>query len=161
MTSTLKLLAMAAAGTTLALAASTGAFATAPSGETPTPLARGQLLAPANINRHVTGGSVRIKTAGALDAMMLQITLAPGGTGGWHSHAGTLITIVKQGTLTMIDAHCKRHDVPAGQAIVNPGSKQKDENLGATPVVFVVTFLLPHGAASPRVDQPAPAGCSA
>ncbi len=163
MTRSRKQLALASAGTTLALAATGGgiALATAPSGETATPLARGAIVMPANVNRKVTGGHIRIKTDGALDALMLQITLAPGGNGGWHSHAGTLITIVKQGTLTAIDANCKRHDVTAGHAMIRAGSDiGKDENLGTTPVVLDVTFLIPHGAMSPRIDQPAPAGCA-
>ena len=155
-------LAIAGAGTTLALTAATVALATAPSGETPTPLARGQLLAPANVNRTVAGGRVRIKTQGALDALMLQITIAPGGTGGWHSHAGPAITIVKQGTLTIVDAKCNTHQIPAGHAAINPGSTPgEDENRGTTPVTIDVTFLIPHGVTSPRIDQPAPAGCTA
>jgi len=157
-----KLLALTSAGTTLALATATVALATAPSGETPTPLARGALAAPANVDVKVTGGSVRIKTVGALDALVLEITLAPGGTGGWHSHAGPLISIVKHGTLTMLDAKCTPHVIPAGHAMIIPGgSTEKDENKGTTPVVFDVTFLIPHAVASPRIDQPAPAGCTA
>jgi quercetin dioxygenase-like cupin family protein len=155
-----KAIVLASAGTTVALAAGV-ALATPPSGETPTPLARGALIAPANVNAKVTGGRVRIKTHGALDALMLQITLAPGGSGGWHSHAGPLITIVKQGTLTILDAKCKTHQISAGQAAISPGSTDKDVNQGTTPVTFDVTFLIPHGVASPRIDQPAPAGCTA
>src|SRR5206468_5418044 len=138
------------------LAASLGALttgtalATAPSGETPAPLARGALVNPASVNVKVAGGRVKLQTEGALDAMMLNITLAPGGNGGWHKHAGPLITVVKQGTLTIFDAKCKRHDIPAGHAVISPGSTDKDENLGATPVAFDVTFLIPHGATSPR-----------
>jgi quercetin dioxygenase-like cupin family protein len=145
----------------VALTAGT-ALATAPSGETPTPLARGALIAPGNVNVKVTGGRVKIQTEGALDALVLEITLAPGGTGGWHTHAGPLITIVKHGTLTIIDAKCKRHDIPAGDAVISPGSTaDKTENKGTTPVTWDVTFLLPHGAAAPPIDQPAPAGCNA
>lgn len=145
----------------LALTAGT-ALATVPSGETPMPLARGALIAPGNVNVKVTGGSVRIKTQGALDALVLQITLAPGGTGGWHTHAGPLISIVKQGTLTIIDAKCKRHDIPAGHAVISPGSTaDKTENKGTTPVTWDVTFLIPHGVTSPPIDKPAPAGCNA
>jgi quercetin dioxygenase-like cupin family protein len=144
----------------IALSAGT-ALATAPSGETVTPLARGALVKPANLNVKVTGGRVKIQTKGALDALMLDVTLAPGGTGGWHKHAGPLISVVKQGTLTIFDTNCKRHDIPAGSAMISSGSTDKDENLGATPVVFDVTFLIPHGVASPRIDQPAPAGCNA
>jgi quercetin dioxygenase-like cupin family protein len=155
-------LALAGAGTTLALVAAGVALATPPSGETPTPLARGALIAPANVNVKVTGGRVGIKTQGALDALMLSITLAAGGNGGWHSHAGPAITIVKQGTVTIIDAKCRRHDVSAGHAVISPGSSpSENENKGTTPVMVDVTFLLPHGATSPRIDQPAPAGCTA
>ena len=151
-----------AAGASLAMIAGGTALATPPSGETPTPIARGALIAPANVNANVTGGRVMIKTQGALDAFMLSITLAPGGTGGWHKHAGPLIQIVKQGTLTIFDANCKRHDITAGHGFISPGSSpDKDENKGKTPVTFDVTFLLPHAVGSPRIDQPAPAGCKA
>jgi quercetin dioxygenase-like cupin family protein len=145
----------------LALSAGT-ALATAPSGETVTPLARGALVKPANANVKVAGGRVKVQTKGALDVLMLQLTLAPGGSGGWHKHAGPAFTVVKQGTLTIFDAKCKRHDIPAGGAFFNPGTTpHEDENKGTTPVVFNVTFLIPHGAASPRIDQPAPPGCNA
>jgi quercetin dioxygenase-like cupin family protein len=161
-TTSRKPIALAGAGTIIALAAATVALATPPSGETPTPLARGALIAPANVNLKVSGGRVRINTLGALDALMLNITLAPGGNGGWHSHAGPAITIVKQGTVTIIDAKCKRHDVPEGHAMISPGSSPtENENKGTTPVVVDVTFLLPHAVSSPRVDAPAPAGCAA
>jgi hypothetical protein len=161
-TTSLKPLALTGAGTTLALTLATVALATAPNGETHTPIARGQLLAPANVNRQVTGGHVRIKTEGALDVLILHTELAPGGTGGWHTHAGPMIAIVKQGTLTIIDAKCKRHDITAGHAMISTGSDPgKNENRGTTPVVVDVTFLIPHGATSPRIDAPAPAGCTA
>jgi len=156
-----KALALAIAGTTVALAAGV-ALATPPSGETPTPLARGALIGPSNVNVKVTGGSVGITTQGALDALMLNITLAPGGTGGWHSHAGPHITVVKQGTLTIFDAQCKLHQLSAGHAVISSGdSPEKDENKGTTPVTFDVTFLIPHGVKSPRIDQAPPAGCKA
>src|SRR5207302_10852779 len=134
---------------------------TPPTGETPTPITRGALSEAANFTRKVTGGRVKVHTKGALDALMLNITLAPSGNGGWHSHAGPAITIVKQGTVTIINAKCKRHDVTAGHAVISPGSSPtENENKGTTPVVVDVTFLLPHAAMSPRIDQPAPAGCT-
>jgi quercetin dioxygenase-like cupin family protein len=154
--------ALAGVATTLALVGATVAVATPPSGDTVTPLARGPLVMPAQINEKVTGGRVKIQTQGALDALTAQQTLAPGGTGGWHEHAGPHITIVTQGTLTIIDAKCRRHDLPPGHAIIAPGaSVDKPENRGSTPVVFYVTFLVPHAVMSPRIDAPAPAGCGA
>jgi quercetin dioxygenase-like cupin family protein len=136
-------------------------LATMPSGEVATPLARGALVAPADFMVKVGDGRVKVQTKGALDALMLEITLAPGGTGGWHSHAGPLITVVRQGTLTIVDSTCQRHDVPSGTAMISPGSSSdEDENLGANPVVIDVTFLIPHDVSSPRIDEPAPAGCN-
>src|SRR5213593_1573680 len=90
------------------------ALATAPSGETPAPLARGALVNPASVNGKVAGGRGKLQTEGALDALMVNITLAPGGNGGWHTHAGPHITVVKQGTLTIFDAQCERHQLSAG-----------------------------------------------
>ena len=157
---TRKLIALTSASL-VALTAGT-ALATAPSGETPAPLARGALVNPASVNVKVAGGRVKLQTEGALDALMVNITLAPGGNGGWHTHAGPHITVVKQGTLTIFDAQCKRHQLSAGHAAISSGSTpEKTENKGTTPVVFDVTFLLPHGATSPRIDQPAPTGCNA
>ena len=161
-TASRKRIALAGAAATLTLAGTTVALATPPSGENLTPLARGQLVTPAKINAKVGSGRVKIQTQGALDALIAQDTLAPGGTGGWHKHAGPHITIVTQGTLTIIDAKCKRHDLPTGHAIIDSGgSVDKPENRGSTPVVFYVTFLVPHNVTSPRIDEPAPARCTA
>ncbi len=155
--------ALASAVTILALAGATAALATAPQGrEVATPLARGPLVQPARINDAVGNGHVSIQTEGALDALTLKNTLAPGAASGWHKHAGPHVTIVTQGTLTIIDATCKRHDLPAGHASIGSAeSVDKAENLGSRPVVFYVTFLLPHAIKSPRIDEPAPAGCKA
>lgn len=155
-------LALAGVASTLVLAGATVALATPPSGETITPLARGPLVTPANLNVKVAGGRVRIKTEGAIDALTAQPTLAPGGTGGWHKDAGPLIVIVRQGTLTIIDAKCRRHDLLAGQANIDPGgSVHKTENRGSIPVVYYVTLLVPHRVTSPDINARAPAGCTA
>lgn len=153
-------IALAAAGL-LALTAGGIALATPPSGEKPTPIAGGKLITPANVSRIVTGGQVSIKARGALDALMLSVTMQPGGTGGWHKHAGPLISVVRQGTLTIVDASCKRHTLKAGNAFISSGAAaDKDENLSSKPVAFDVTFLVPRGTVSPRIDEPAPPGCT-
>jgi quercetin dioxygenase-like cupin family protein len=41
-----------------------------------------------------------IRTRGASDLYVLQNTIAPGGTFGWHSHPGPSLVIVKSGTAT-------------------------------------------------------------
>jgi quercetin dioxygenase-like cupin family protein len=153
--------ALAAVGVVGAITA-TVALATGPIGETPRFLGHGRLVAAANVDRKVTGGRVSIKTQGALDATMVGITIAPGGTGGWHKHAGPVIATVVQGTLTIIDRKCKLRKLTAGKAVISPGSStEKDENRGSTPLVFYVTLLLPHGVFGAEIPEPAPAGCHA
>ena len=150
--------------TGLALAAASGGVALATSnGIVTTPLARGKLVMPViNVDRQVAGGRVKIQTQGALDVLMLNGTLAPGASSGWDKLAGPVIVVVKQGTLTLIDAKCIRHDLPAGGANIAPGTTPRNlENRGTTTVSFNVTFLIPHGVTKPDIDTSAPAGCTA
>ncbi len=161
-TTTRKPIALAAGGTTLALAAAaTAAMATAPAGLVTTPLARGKLVKPINANIKVAGGQVNIQTKGALDVLMLHVTLAPGATSGWDKLAGPVLSVVKQGTLTVVDGKCMRHDIPAGGANFAPGTLRELENRGTTTVDLNVTFLIPHGVKKPDIDARAPAGCTA
>jgi quercetin dioxygenase-like cupin family protein len=156
------LVVLSSALVTLVLAGAPAARATPPQGQVVTVLGRGSLTETANINEKVGGGRVKLQTRGSLDAITQQLTLTPGGTSGWHKHTGPHITIVTQGTLTVIDAKCKSQVLTVGQSTVDSGTEiDKPENLGSTPVVMYITFLVPHGNLIPRVDEPAPKGCTA
>jgi quercetin dioxygenase-like cupin family protein len=72
----------------------TAAQATPTSGVTGTVLARG------TITDHV-----QLKTAGETEFVVRQITIQSGGSTGWHHHPGTLLAVVKKGTLTRTDAN--------------------------------------------------------
>jgi hypothetical protein len=149
-----------AAGTALGLAGGT-ALATPGTGIQQMPLATGTLTGSINSTVKVTGGRVGLKTKGNLDVFVVQITIPPGGNSGWHSHAGPVFMVVKQGALTTIEAKgCKEQTLQAGQAIYDTkfAGNGIDVNRGTEPVVVVATFVQPHGA-SPRVDQPAAAAC--
>ena len=138
------------------------AFATPPTGGvTTTILANGTLTHAINATTKVTGGNVTVRTKGALDVDVVEITLAPGATTGWHSHSGPHFEVVKQGTLTEISAKgCKSETLQAGQSTwdSSPGDVVIGVNHGTEPVTFVTTFVAPKGSV-PRVDQPAPANC--
>ncbi|TMK27509.1 MAG: hypothetical protein E6G64_12365 [Actinobacteria bacterium] len=59
----------------------------------------------------------RINTKRLSDLHVLQNTIAPGGTFGWHSHPGPSLVIVKSGTATFYkgdDPTCTPNVVPAG-----------------------------------------------
>ena len=65
----------------------------------------------------------RIDTKGASDVYVLQNTIAPGGTFGWHSHPGPSLVIVKAGTATFYhgDPGCPKVVVQTGEGFVDGG----------------------------------------
>jgi quercetin dioxygenase-like cupin family protein len=104
----------------------------------------------------------RINTKGVSDLHVLQNTIAPGGTFGWHSHPGPSLVIIKSGTATFYlgdDPTCAPHIVPAGSGFVDNGSDvHVVRNEGSVDLVTVVVSFVPAGFAR-RIDQPAPDNC--
>ncbi len=104
----------------------------------------------------------RINTKGLSDLHVLQNTIAPGGTFGWHSHPGPSLVIVKSGTATFYmgdDPTCTPHVVQAGSGFVDNGhDTHVVRNEGSVNLVTVVVSLVPAGFAR-RIDEPAPGNC--
>ena len=104
----------------------------------------------------------RINTKGASDLYVIQNTIKPGGTFGWHSHPGPSLVIVKSGTATFYmadDPTCSPHVVTAGQGFVDNGHDiHVLRNEGDVDLVTVVASLVPAGFAR-RIDEPASANC--
>ena len=104
----------------------------------------------------------RLNTKGASDLYVLQNTITPGGTFGWHSHPGPSLVIVKSGTATFYlggDPSCTPHVVPAGSGFVDDGGDvHVVRNEGSVDLVTVVVSLVPAGFAR-RIDQPSPGNC--
>jgi len=77
-----------------------------------------------------------------------EVTIAPGGSTGWHYHPGAVVAVVKSGTLTRTLHDCSTEVTSAGTAIVEPAGRahsHNGRNLGTEPVVLVATYLLPAG----------------
>ncbi|MER5896063.1 cupin domain-containing protein [Streptomyces sp. NPDC001876] len=95
-------------------------------------------------------GKLKVKTPkGRTDVTVRTITIAPGGSTGWHTHPGQLIAVVQSGTLTRTLDDCSVEVTPAGTAFIEPsGTKHRHigRNLGTEPVVLWVTYLLPEGS---------------
>ncbi|MGX1849445.1 cupin domain-containing protein [Streptomyces sp. NBC_01456] len=110
----------------------------------------------------VTGTTISQTTVGGTDYILRKVTIPPGQSTGWHYHDGTLYGSVEQGTLSHFDATCKSDGVyQAGDSLTEPsGSKNVHigRNLGTTPMVLEVLYVLPHGAPLSE-DAPNP-GCS-
>jgi quercetin dioxygenase-like cupin family protein len=127
--------------------------ATPGSGVTLVTLADGRL--PATV-RVIVGANNDNKVA---RIQQYKITLAPGGTTGWHQHGGPHLIVVASGTLTYYkgdDPTCTGVQYPAGTSILDPGyTTPLARNEGTVDVVNYVTQLLPDPGIF-RIDIPAP-----
>jgi quercetin dioxygenase-like cupin family protein len=131
----------AAAGVTLAAAVPVPAHATPPAG-----------VSTVVLSERVVNGT---------DYIVGEITIAPQGSTGWHTHRGLVYGIVRSGTLTHYGADCRQDGLyTAGDPITDPTGADHvhlGRNLGEVPVVLDVTYVDPAGA--PTSDGAANPGC--
>ena len=136
-------------------------LATAPSGVTSTPIAKGQF---GEIDAKTLSSSwqARIDTKGESDLYVLENRIVPGGSFGWHSHPGPSLVIIKTGALTVYygdDPDCTPHVFAQGSGFVdNGGDVHLVRNETASDTVVIVTSLVPRGA-DRRIDEPSPGSC--
>jgi quercetin dioxygenase-like cupin family protein len=129
------------------------AFATPPSGLTR------EILAQSTISQHAT-----IVVKPATDVVVQHVTVAPGGSTGWHAHPGAAVILVKSGTFTLYhakDPTCTGHTYTAGMGFVE---RAGDVHIGrnestTTPVeIYATYFDVPVGG-SVVIDEPNPGTC--
>ena len=99
-----------------------------------------------------------------------QVTLAPGGSTGWHSKPGPAVVIVKWGSFTLYDGddrsctgttYSVTPEDPVGKAFVDEGTGHVHigRNEGATNTELYVTYFGVPAGAAPRIDAPSPGNC--
>ena len=154
------LLVLLAALTAVGIYAGT-VLATPPQGVTTITYGIGR-FAPIDTKAKTGAWKARIKTKGDSDVHVLQNTIVPGGTFGWHSHPGPSLVIVKSGTATFYmadDPTCTPHVVQAGGSFVDGGNDTHVvRNEGSVDLVTIVVSFVPAGAAR-RIDEPDPGNC--
>lgn len=95
------------------------------------------------------------------DYITKQITIAPGGSTGWHWHPGRVFGVIRAGTLTNDFSDCSIDGIyPTGAPISEesgPGNVHIGRNLGVDPVVMWVVYIDDAGAPL-SVNAPNP-GC--
>jgi quercetin dioxygenase-like cupin family protein len=101
-----------------------------------------------------------INTKGASHLYVIQNTVAPGGTFGWHSHTGPSLVIVTSGTATQYEGSDPTSTptyYTAGTTFVDSGeaSGHLVRNDGSVNLVVIVVRLVPEGAVQ-RIDLPNP-----
>ncbi|MFJ9366561.1 cupin [Nocardia sp. NPDC101769] len=100
-------------------------------------------------------------TIGGMDYILREITVAPGGSTGWHYHDGTLYALVRQGELSHYGSDCAVDQTGGpGTALVEragAGNVHLERNLGTEPQVLDVLYVLPAG--SPLSEDAPNPGC--
>lgn len=137
------------------------AWATPSTGISSVILARGT-IAPFHSQTH--SGDFAVTERASADVVMAQITVAVGGSTGWHIHHGPVFAYVKAGHLAVTRMHgahaCVTQTYGPGQAFVEyPDMIHIGRNAGTVPVVLIATYTnVPVGKA-PAMSVAAPAHC--
>ena len=134
-----------------------GASATPPLGFSATNIVGPALLDEIH-TKSETDDHIQIRSKGFTDVYVTEITIAPGGHGGWHSHPGPSIITVKSGTATFYD-DCDdftRWQYPVGTGFVEDADcVHLLANEGDVDLEVVVVQIVPLGAPR-RIDEPLP-----
>ena len=117
-------------------------------------------VASATPSRGVTAKDIAKWSVGDKDYAIREITVAAGGSTGWHHHDGTLYAVVKKGVLTRTMSDCTTNFVHhRGDTVIEePHHVHIGRNLGTEPMVLQVLYVNPAGTPLSR-DEPNP-GCS-
>lgn len=164
----LRLFGLVAAAALLMLTVAGTALGTPGSGVLAAPiLARGDFVERVDIRIKARSehGMVVSNAPNAGEVVVQEITIAPGGTTGWHSHPGPVVVVVKAGALTFVDEEhgvCTETTYSAGTAFVDQGQGHVHIafNRGTENLVLMATYFDVPVGGSPRIDAPvAPAAC--
>jgi quercetin dioxygenase-like cupin family protein len=135
------------------------AWATPSSGFTSVGLSGPTLFEEFSSKDETTDWGIKLQSRGQSDIYVTEITIIPGGHGGWHSHPGPSIISVKAGEATFYD-DCDGaetpHVYPAGTGFVeDAGCVHIVRNEGDVDLKIYVMQIVPRGAAR-RTDENAP-----
>jgi quercetin dioxygenase-like cupin family protein len=135
------------------------ALATPPSGFVTTLLARSKL---GQLHIHDRDDGITIKSKGDVDHVVLEVTIEPGGSSGWHHHPGPGLASIVTGALTVYDKHCNKTVYEAGEGFEDSHHGPilvRNETDAET--LSYVTYIVPTEtpAEGLRIDDPQPKGC--
>ena len=140
--------------------AATAVMASAPSGVTPTVLARGTYDEFKLRTDPQSPVEIKSKTKSAVDLVVRQHVYAIDSTTGWHTHPGPVFITVAEGELTYYlydDPTCTPHVLTAGQGILDDGSGHLVRNESGAPAKDVSVIFAPVGGSfRGELDAPAP-----
>jgi hypothetical protein len=134
-------------------------LASAPSGSTPTLLARGTFADFKVTGNPANGGYFKAEAKGPIDVVVRRHDYVAGGYTGWHAHPYPVLITVTSGTLTFYeydDPTCTPIVVTAGEGYVDSGRGHMGRNETGQPATDVSVILAPIGGAPFRTELTAP-----
>jgi quercetin dioxygenase-like cupin family protein len=99
--------------------------------------------------------TARLFTSGPSNFIVQDVSYAPNGHTGWHSHPGILLVSVIEGSIEWYDANCQRTVYNVGNSLTEGTATHYVRNVGSVNAHFMVTYILANGQPR-RIDQPAP-----
>ena len=129
---------------------------------------RGPIYRATIASHHFDSDDYKLFQKNSEDVVMFQVTIAPGGSSGWHSHPGPSYVLVTQGTASLYEAAdnptCEANNFATGEGFVElPGDVHDLRNNGTVPLITQVIFLnVPVGVPAPgafRIEAPVPGNC--
>jgi quercetin dioxygenase-like cupin family protein len=142
-------------------------LATPAGGQSTTTLAKALAVPPMALFGHAKqpggGWRARVRTHGFSDLYVIDNTFTPGGTTGWHSHAGPSLIFVVAGQITNYhgdDPNCTPHVYSAGESFTDAGGSDMHmlRNNGTVNAETIAVQFLPKDATR-RIDEPDPLNC--
>ena len=134
------------------------AWASPPTGVTPTVLSRGSFPAFGVEGAREGGVDFQAKSKAPVDVIVRRHEYAPHGQTGWHTHPGPIFITVIEGAVKFYerdDPSCTPKIVKAGEGYVDDGHGHIGVNDSDQPAVDVSVILAPVGQ-SFRAELPAP-----
>ena len=113
------------------------------------------------LGRATIASAINIPVPAALDFVIQEVVIAPGGTSGWHTHPGQTMVLVTGSGVTFVHADCTTTAYAAGTGFIDqPGAIHMVRNDGTAPAILFATYTnVPIGGGF-RIDASAPA-CAA
>jgi quercetin dioxygenase-like cupin family protein len=111
----------------------------------------------------IQDAGVHLAATASTDVVMVQTTVQPHSSTGWHTHPGPSMVIVKSGAVRLIEPRdrygCTEETFAAGAAFAHPADVHDVANDSASPAVVVITYFVPAGASPALVPATPPPGC--
>ena len=108
---------------------------------------------------------VELEATEPTDVFVVQVTISPNSSTGWHLHAGPSMVVVAEGMVRLIepvhgDGHgCTDETFTAGTAWAHPSHLHNIANDGDEPTVVYLTYFLPEGETPALIPADPPHGC--